>query len=110
MSQLEHSIIEYLKSYHKGSGRAIHFKDLAEYFEINERELRNLIADLITDWQIPIGSSQSGYFFIDNDGDFTLAYAELISRIKKLARRAKGMRIGYMKSRQIEKPKQLVML
>jgi hypothetical protein len=110
MNQLEHSIIDYLKSHHRSKGNAIHFKDLAEYFEINERELRNIIADLITDWQIPIGSSQTGYFFINNDSDFTLASSELLSRIRKLSKRHKGMRIGYIKSRQIEKPKQLVML
>jgi hypothetical protein len=110
MTEQELNIIVKLKNHHRGKERAIHFKELAINLRLNDRELRDTIANLITDHQIPIGSSQEGYFYITNDDDYQLAHSELISRIKKLARRAKGMRLGYAKSKQYEEPKQLVML
>lgn len=110
MNQLELNIIVYLKNHCRGKENAEHFKKLAEYFELNERELRDIIAHLITDYQLTIGSGQEGYYWICTDDEFSQAYNELMSRVKALAKRAKGLRIGYLKSKQYEEPKQLELL
>jgi len=104
---LETEIAYKLKTYHRGKANAIHYKRLAMELIINERIARQVVADLITDKQLPIASSQEGYWWIDCEDDFRLAHAELISRIKKLSKRAKSLRLGYMKSKQEEKPRQL---
>ena len=110
MNSLETEIAYKLKNFHKGRGNAIHYKRLAIVLDINERIIRQIVADLITDKQLPIASSQEGYWWIDCEDEFKLAHSEIINRIKALSRRAKGLRIGYMKSRQEEKPRQLSMI
>ena len=96
-----------LRILQKNKGYCLTYKSLSFISRINEREVRAAVANLVTDYQVPIGASQSGYFLIQNDDEFKLAHAELISRIKKLSKRAKSLRLGYMKSRQEEKPRQL---
>ncbi len=91
MNDLEIKIINELKGLHKGRDNAIHYKRLALTLNLNERELRSIIADLITLQHIPIATSQEGYWWIDSKDEYELAHAELISRIKKLSRRAKGL-------------------
>ena len=110
MQELEIKIVQRLKNRHKGKANAITYKLLAFNLDINERELRFIVSELVTHRQLPIASSQEGYWWIESEDEFKLAHAELISRIKKLSKRAKSLRLGYMKSRQEEKPKQLVML
>jgi hypothetical protein len=108
MNELELTIINHLKTWHKGKGNAIHYKNLAEIFELHERELRDIVADLITDYEIPIGSSQVGYWWIANHEEYKEAHDELIARMKKLSRRAKGLRHGFEKSQldyKFEQPK-----
>lgn len=101
MTNLEYKIINELKTNRRGKERAIHFRRLAIDFELNERELRDIIAHLITDYQLPIGSGQEGYYWISNDDEFAQASNELLCRIRKLSRRHKGLRLGHMKSKQV---------
>ena len=108
MTELEHTILVHLKNHHRGSGNAITYKKLSLELGINSRELRYLVAEMVTDGAL-IASSQDGYFYIINDEEYQLAHDELISRIKKLSRRAKGLRIGY-KLKQEVKPKQLALI
>jgi len=99
-----------IKKYHKGADNAITYKDLAAKLNINEREVRDIVSTLVTLYQAPIGSSQQGYFYISNDEEFRLAHSELISRIKALAKRAKALRLGYARSKQEYKPRQMELL
>jgi len=105
MNELEIKIINKLKASHRGKDNAIHYKHLALILNLNERELRSIIADLITNRHLPVATSQEGYWWIDSKDEYELAHAELISRIKKLSKRAKGLRLGYQE--QNYKPKQL---
>lgn len=107
MNELEHKILVHLKNHHRGSLKAITFKALSVELRINSRELRYLVAGMVTGGAL-IASSQEGYFYIVNDEEYQLAHDELISRIKKLSKRAKGLRIGYKLKQEI-KPKQLSM-
>lgn len=86
MTQQELDITNYIKGRCKGKQNAETFSHLSLILGIEERELRNTVAELITNYQIPIGSSQTGYFYIDNDDDYRLAHREIISRIKKLSK------------------------
>lgn len=107
MNEIEAKTYNFIKARCKGRHNAQTYKHIAFYLGINERELRDIVSRLVTDWQIPIGASQEGYWYIDNDDEYRLAHAELMSRVKALAKRAKGLRIGYIKSKQDIKPKQL---
>jgi len=107
---LENDIAEYLYDYHRGLSNAISNKRLADRFSLDERTLRQLIVNLIVNSNIPIGScskNHSGIFFINDDTEFKIASDELLSRIKKLSKRHKALRIGYYK--RIEN-KQLVLI
>lgn len=104
MNDNEFTILRILQ---KNKGWAVTYKSLSLISRINEREVRAAIANLVTEYQVPVGSSQCGYFLIENDEQFKLAHAELICRIKKLSKRAKSLRLGWQKSKQLEKPKQL---
>jgi hypothetical protein len=107
MNEIQEKILVHLKNHHRGSMKAITFKALSSELSINSRELRYLVAGMVTDGEL-IASSQDGYFYIINDEEYQLAHDELIGRIKKLSRRAKGLRIGYKLKQEI-KPKQLAL-
>ena len=103
---LEQEIADYLYDYHRGLSNAISNKRLANRFNLDERTLRQLIVNS----NIPIGScskNHSGIFYISDDLDFKIASDELLSRIKKLSKRHKSLRVGYYK--RIEN-KQLVLI
>lgn len=90
----EQEILDYIKRWHRGRQRAITYKELAKVLRINERELRNVIASLVTKGE-PIGASQEGYFWITCDGEYQIARAEIISRIDKLRQRLEGLEKGW---------------
>jgi len=105
---LDRDIVEYLKKYCDGIEHAISNDSLAYKFDVDKRTMRNLIQNLITNQHIPIGScskNHSGIFYCVSDEDFEIAHRELISRIKKLSKRAKGLRLGYF-----AKEKQLTLI
>jgi len=96
----EIEIIEYLKNYCDGVQHAISNEGLAHKFSIDKRTMRNLIQNLITNHHVPIGScskNHSGIFYCITDKDYEIASRELLSRIKKLSKRHKGLRLGYFK-------------
>jgi len=97
---IENEVAEYLFDYHKGIEHSITNKRLADRFQLNERTLRQIITKLIVVNLIPIGScstNHSGIFYINDDTDFKIASDELMSRIRKLSKRHKSLRIGYYK-------------
>ena len=94
----DNDIAQYLLEYHKGIGNAISNKRLADRFNLDERTLRQIIVKLIVKEGIPIGSSSknhSGIFFISSESEFKIASDELLSRIKKLSKRHKALRMAY---------------
>lgn len=94
MNSKEIEIAYKLKNYHRGKGNAITYKNLAAVLDLNERELRNVIASLVTKGE-PIGASQEGYFWITSEGEYQIARAEIISRIDKLRQRLEGLEKGW---------------
>ena len=111
MNNLELSIIVKLKNHHRGKDNAIHYKDLASALDINERELRDIVSNLVIDDKACIGSnSTDGYFYIETDEEYQHTRNEIMSRIKKLARCAKGLRLSRAFDKQFDKPKQLNLL
>jgi hypothetical protein len=111
MTNNETIILSRLRKYHRGKECAITFKRLSYLTGINQREVRMCVAELVTYHEQPIaGTSDAGYYVISSKEEYDHASNELMSRIRKLSKRHKGLRHGYMKSKQYEKPKQLVML
>jgi len=106
-------IAEYLYSYHRGISRGVSNHRLAYKFHLDERRLRQIITKLIVEDLLPIGScstNHSGIYFISNEQDFLIAHRELISRIKKLAKRARALRKAYQnyKNELVNKQLQLI--
>ena len=109
MNENEIIILNKLKK-HSGAVSAITYKNLAFLTGINEREVRLCVANLVTEYQCPIATtSDAGYYWLSNDEEYLHASNELMSRIRKLSKRHKGLRIGYGKSKQTVKPLQEVL-
>ena len=95
---IDRDIAEYLKDYCDGIYHSISNEGLAHKFDIDVRTMRNLVANIIAKYELPIGSTSknlSGIFWIKTEDEFEIAHRELISRIKKLSKRAKGVRRGW---------------
>jgi len=110
---IENDIATYLYEYHKGIGNAVSNSRLAYKFQLGERRLRQIITKLIVVDLIPIGSrstNHSGIFFISNESEFKIASDELLSRIKKLSKRHKALRIAYSSYRNEIENKQLQLI
>jgi len=113
LDPIEQDIAEYLFEYHKGIENAVSNKRLAEAVGLEERTSREIVAKLITIDNIPIGScsvNHSGIYFCSNDEDFKIAHNELIGRMKKLSRRAKGLRLGWQEWKNEIKAEQLLLI
>ena len=111
MTDNELTILNYIKDYCKGKAHAETFGRLSLILGINERELRLCVAKLVTHYQQPIAStSDAGYYWLETDEEYQQASNEMMSRIRKLSKRHKGLRNGYLISKQEIKPKQMSML
>ena len=94
----EAEIAEYLYEYHRGISHAVSNKRLTEAMGLDERTSRDIVAKIITVDHIPIGScstNHTGIFFCNSDEDYKIASDEDMSRIKKLAMKHKGRRLGW---------------
>lgn len=95
-----------LKALGTGEKNSTTRKHLVFRTGIEDRTLRATVAKLVTENHIPIATtSDGGYFLISNYDEFNHAHRELISRIKSLSKRAKGLRYGY--SQRVQKPEQV---
>ncbi len=95
-----------LKALGTGEKNASTYKYLSWRTGINERELRSLVAHLVTDHQFCICTNSSdGYYFASCFDEFDHAHRELLSRIKALSKRCRGLRLGY--ERDIKKAEQV---
>lgn len=81
MNELEQTIINHLKTYHYGKGRAITFKRLSAELEIGSRKLRKTVSELVKNRIACIGStSTNGYFYIETEQEAAHCYNELRAR------------------------------
>lgn len=72
------------------------YKNIAWRTKINERDVRSTVAHLVTDHHVCICTTSSGgYFLASNFDEYNHAHNELISRIKALSKRCRGLRKGY---------------
>lgn len=102
MTDNELTILNYIKDRCRGKQHAETFGRLSLLLDINERELRLCVAELVTHYEQPIAStSDAGYYWLNCDDEYQQASNELMSRIRKLSKRHKGLRLGYMKSKQV---------
>lgn len=100
----EQKILNYLRSWHTGKSRAVTYKSLSMALKISPRELRDIVAHLVTDHNELIATiSSEGYFYIQTEDEYKHARAELISRIKKLSMRARGLRRGWIEKEKGQK-------
>jgi len=110
MNDNELKILNYIKDRCKGQQHAETYGHLSLILGIEERELRSTVADLVTVYQVPIGTGQDGYWWLSCDEEYRQAHKELIERMKKLSRRAKGLRLGFERSKQDYKFEQPALL
>ena len=106
----EAEIADYLYKYHRGISHSVSNKRLAEAMGLDERTLRDIVAKIITVDHIPIGScstNNTGIYFCDSDTDYKIASDEDMSRIKKLAMKHKGRRLGWQEWKSDIKAEQL---
>src|SRR4030042_5765845 len=95
---IDREIADYLKNYCECIYHAISNEALASKFDVDKRTLRGMITHLITEHGIPIGScskNHSGIYFITSQQDFDIASRELMSRIRKLSKRYKCVRLNW---------------
>ena len=101
-----------LRILQKNKGYCLTYKSLSFFSRVSEREVRAAVASLVTDGIAPICGSQQGYTWISNQEQYELASNELLSRIKMLSRRHKGLRRAWQeeKKRNEFKPYQMEMV
>jgi hypothetical protein len=101
MNEIEIKIISKLENRHKGKDNAITYKNLAFLLGINERELRNIVSDIVTNGIAPLaGTSDAGYYFPADREEFDHSQKELNSRALKILRRKVGQRKAWIKYEQ----------
>lgn len=92
MNELETKILVHIRNHHRGVENAITFKNLSVELQINSRDLRQAVSDLVTRGEGTIGSnSVSGYFYCVTDEEVKHCAAELFSRGSKDFSRAWGL-------------------
>ena len=88
-SREEQLIVAYL-SLHRGRAAAIPMAQLAAMADLSTRALQQVVAHLIAEHAIPIGSATGdvhGYYLVEDAADVEAACAQLRHRIIHLARR-----------------------
>ena len=110
MTELEHKILVHLRNHHRGSGNAITFKTLSVELQINSRELRYCVSNIVTNGEGCIGTdSISGYYWLTSEEEFEHNQNELRSRAMKILVRRKGQRIAW-KNRSVKVEQQSLFL
>jgi transcription initiation factor IIE alpha subunit len=90
LSLREQIVLDLLPSGHK---KAVHKRKLAELTGMSEREVREIIYNLVVNRGLPIGSCtephSGGYFLIQDLADLEVATRHLKPRAKAIFRRAR---------------------
>jgi len=96
MTYEEQTVLNHLKRWHLGRARAITYKNLARVLKMDSRTLRDIVARLVADHNALIASTSSdGYFYIQTEEELNHAKNEIISRVRKLAARKRGLVKGW---------------
>ena len=80
---------------HRGRGRAVGLDLLAIVTDLSERHVQQVVASLIEDHGLPIGSAVKkpmGYFLIETDEELAESLSQLTHRITALARRIAALK------------------
>ncbi len=86
----EHSIPEYLKTYHCGEMAAVTSRELETVFRIRGPDLRREVNRLRADG-VPICSCDRGYYYADTEGELQHTVNQLRSRIRMIAQAERGL-------------------
>lgn len=84
------TIAEYLKRYHLGEQNAVTSRELERAFELQGKELRDLINTLRRS-SVPIASSGSGYFYAATEQEVRATIAHMTHRIGGIAAAIRGL-------------------
>jgi hypothetical protein len=90
--QINYKVLDIIKQ-HRGYGNAIKRKDLIKLLNISgsgisDREMRNVITELIDLGHLIGTSSKYGYFMIEKNDDFECSVVDLKSKASALYKRA----------------------
>ena len=96
MTYEEQTVLNHLRRWHLGRARAITYKNLALVLKMDARTLRDTVSRLVTEHNALIASTSSdGYFYIQTEEELNHAKNEIISRVRKLAARKRGLVKGW---------------
>ena len=98
MKDLIKSVIES----HRGFKNPVSVDDLQSLTHFDDKEIRNIITELILDDKMPIGSIVEGYFYITNTEDLARAKAHLLAPIEMTVKRAKALDFNYAISTKVQ--------
>ena len=82
--------LTYLKNNHKGREKAIQSRSLEKKFQVNNRNIRNIVNALRCDGN-PICSDENGYYYAANKKEVLRSISQLDSRIDKIAEAKNGL-------------------
>jgi len=92
LSEREQRVLDCIPSGHRN---AVRRRDLALLTGMGDREVREIIYDLVVRRELPIGSSTDrtggGYFLIQDKEDLEVATRHLLPRAKAIYRRSKAL-------------------
>lgn len=83
-------VLEYLKDYHNSETTAIKARGLCELFNLTSRGVRNVISGLRQSGA-PICSSNSGYWYSEEQGDIDSTIKRLADQVKNMSLTIKGL-------------------
>lgn len=98
MKDLIKSVIES----HRGYQNPVSVDALISLTHFDDKQIRNIVSELIIDDKMPIGSIVEGYFYITNTEDLARAKAHLLAPIEATVKRAKALEFNYAISTKVQ--------
>jgi hypothetical protein len=94
LSPDEYTVLAELRR-HRGRARAIGLDTIAILTDLSERHVQQVVAALIEDHGLPIGSAVKkpmGYFLIETEEELAESLSQLVHRLTALARRIAALK------------------
>lgn len=83
-------LLVYLKRYHTGKEKAVQSRGLENKFQVNSRNIRNIVNELRCEGY-PICSDDNGYYYAANKEEILKSIYQLDSRMCKIAEAKNGL-------------------